>query len=110
MNAMTATTRQTSYATPHDAESPTYDPTEPERRLLVAVLQRAMLDIRGGRAAPGSKHYGDLEWYRAAALEWVAAQGEEPWTFAWVCEQAGFDPGNMRSALLASGGVVPEAS
>jgi hypothetical protein len=65
-------------------------PPTPCRRLVAAVLERALLDVVG----PSSKQPD-----RDDALAWFASDGEEPFSFRWVATQLGIDPDWLRSSL-----------
>ena len=62
-----------------------------ERRLAVAVFDRAARDIQGAPIRSG----GDVATGEARA--WVTEAG--PW-FRWWCDVAGVDPERARAALL----------
>ena len=57
----------------------------PERQLLMAILERAVLDFVGNNVK-------EIE----EAREWIFAELEETaldeFSFAWVCQQLGIDP------------------
>jgi hypothetical protein len=65
-------------------------PESPCRRLVAAVLERALLDAVG----PTSKQPE-----REDALAWIASDDEEPFSFRWVSFQLGIDPDWMRSRV-----------
>jgi hypothetical protein len=65
-------------------------PESPCRRLVAAVLERALLDAVG----PTSKQPE-----RDDALAWIEAGDEEPFSFRWVSFQLGMDPDWMRSRI-----------
>jgi hypothetical protein len=65
-------------------------PETPCRRLVAAVLERALLDAVG----PTSK-----EPDREDAFAWFGADGEEPFSFRWVALQLGMDPDWLRASI-----------
>jgi len=65
-------------------------PESPCRRLVAAVLERALLDAVG----PTSKQPE-----RDDALAWIESEDEEPFSFRWVSFQLGMDPDWMRSRV-----------
>src|SRR5262245_48483212 len=65
-------------------------PESPCRRLVAAVLERALLDAVG----PTSKQPD-----REDALAWIESDVEEPFSFRWVSLQLGMDPDCMRSRV-----------
>ena len=66
-------------------------PYVPEKRLLAAVLQRAITDFLTGE--------GEI---REGAREWlVAAPQDVPLTFEFICEALDLDIDSLRMAILA---------
>jgi hypothetical protein len=65
-------------------------PESPCRRLVAAVLERALLDAVG----PTSKQPD-----REDALGWIQSNDEEPFSFRWVAFQLGMDPEWLRSRI-----------
>ena len=65
----------------------------PEKRLLAAVLQRAISDYIGTE--------GEL---REGALSWIMEEepSDAPLTFRFICEALDLDPASLRSAILSS--------
>jgi hypothetical protein len=66
-------------------------PDDPCRRLVVAVLERALLDAVG----PTSR-----EAERADARAWIASDDDAPFSFVWVTNQLGIDPAWLRGRVL----------
>ena len=71
--------------------------TEPEKRLMLAVLEDALacfqkhFSSRGGR---GLRLFRETE-------EWIfRADGNQPFSFTNICEVVGFDPQYIRQGLL----------
>ncbi len=64
----------------------------PERRLLAAVLERALLDAQG-RVSPGKPD--DMR----DALAWFASEDEGVLSFHWVAGRLGIDPDWIRRKL-----------
>lgn len=60
----------------------------PERDLLVAVLQRAILD-----------YVGSGEVLRSEAGEWLFDDAEHAFSFPWVCGHLGLEPEAVRVNL-----------
>jgi hypothetical protein len=70
---------------------------QPEQRLALAILERAIADLRTHRFARRRKRqrlYMD-------AYDWVAAD-DPAWTYSFVnvCRACGIEPTSMRSALI----------
>ncbi len=80
-------------------------PMTPERRLALAVLWGAVLDLHKYRFAKRRRK----QRFYMEAYQWVASDDRE-WEFSFVriCEAFGFDPGRARSAMLDGSG--PPAS
>ena len=70
----------------------------PEERLLLAMLEDAILDLQQTRRDPAAVRR------RAEAQEWICGCAARV-SFEFVCETLGFDVGRMRAGLLA---LVPE--
>lgn len=66
-------------------------PDDPCRRLVLAVLERALLDAVGRTSR-------DAE--RVEARAWIASNDEAPFSFLWVAHQLGFDPDWLRKRAL----------
>lgn len=75
----------------------------PERRLLLAVYESALHDLRTpcspNRSGPDGKRLRAR--LRDEALEWFAHDGVEPYSFRFCCDQLGMDPGAVRRAITA---------
>lgn len=86
---------------PHsDAEIESTVPS-PEKRLLVALLRRAVFDYFGSRAAE-----------RAAAEEWFFAEdvdATELFSFNWVCTQLDFNGPQILNRLSSIGSLALKA-
>lgn len=64
----------------------------PEKRLLGAVLERALVDLQllpGGLESP----------HRADAVAWFLSDDTEPFTFQYVCDALGLAPDYVRHGL-----------
>ena len=78
----------------------------PERRLMLAVLNTAIMDAAGayiGVARPNERDYA-----RRRALLWLQDGGRD---FRSICELAGFDPLDVQTRALefiASGREIPK--
>lgn len=69
---------------------------EPEKKLLLAVLEDALWCLRKFKFSSGKKRTEYLE-----ALEWVKSEEEEhPFSFVIVCGALGFDPDYLRQGIL----------
>ncbi|MCB0345267.1 MAG: hypothetical protein KDD66_09110 [Bdellovibrionales bacterium] len=66
--------------------APSY--SSPERELLVAVLQRAILD-----------YVGTGQLLSSEAGDWLFDEGDGDFSFAWVCGHLGLEPNAVRSNL-----------
>ena len=78
-------------------------PGLPERRLLSAILERAIAD-----ALPSSQliaaHGETPEGITESAWSWLRADRSRApavWSFAWVCQHLEFDPGMILAVLEA---------
>jgi hypothetical protein len=86
-----------------------------ERRLLGAVLLRAIDDIRQGESEPligvacgcpadvpcaGNQCPHPITYTVTPALQWVVAMSEREWGFSWVCRKLGRDPATTMLAIL----------
>lgn len=71
--------------------------TSPERRLLLAMIERAAADVRlfqGRRATRARRMYAD-------AREWILCNDRShPLAFAVICDLIGLDPSAVRAAIL----------
>ena len=63
--------------------------TTPEYQLLAAILERAVLDLRGIDFTKGDE--------ARTALAWISSNEiNQPFTFLWVCQELNLDPGMIR--------------
>lgn len=67
-------------------------PDVPERRLLVAMLERALLDAMGRAGTGGPADTED-------ALAWFHSEADTPFSFVWVAAQLGLDPDWLRDRV-----------
>lgn len=67
----------------------------PEKKLLVAILQRSILDLNCGG------HQGD----RRDAREWFESGCNKPYSFNWICDHLDISPEGFLNKL-DSGGVL----
>jgi hypothetical protein len=65
-------------------------PDSPSRRLVAAVLERALLDAVGPTAREGDRN---------DALAWFEYDDETPFSFRWVAAQLGFDADWLRDRV-----------
>lgn len=75
------------------------DTQAPEMTLLLAVLERAILDL-GGRGQEGGHYRRSVRTHLHEAFEWVTSMQEETWTFLWVCDQLQLEPERARTRLF----------
>jgi len=68
-----------------DSDSPDYIP---EQRLLAAVLERAILDLRS--EVPIEQHI------QRQCLAWIHSRSTHQWSFEWVCLHLDFNPKYIR--------------
>lgn len=75
-----------------EAEEP--DPLDPapDKKLLVALLERALLDLRG-RA---NKGYASVNWAREA-YAWLMDDTVAPFSFPWICIELDYDIETVRN-------------
>lgn len=72
---------------------------EPERRLMLAVLQTVVDDWQGSRYRRGTGAVQD-ERTRRSALAYVSSTDRNwPYSFENICEAMGFDPAAFRREL-----------
>ena len=83
-----------------NSEIPQFSSQIPEKRLLAAVLQRAITDYLTGD--------GDL---RDSAEAWlIRAEPEDaPLTFDFICEALDLDPHGLQKALVAQAEMASSA-
>lgn len=67
----------------------------PERRLMLAVINTAILDAAGGYVGPARPSERDCA--RRRALCWITDAGSD---FRSICELAGFDPLDVQTRAL----------
>jgi hypothetical protein len=78
---------------------------EPQKRLMVAVLQTVLDDVRGSayRSAAGLPAPADRRAYEQARAYLVSTDRTWPFSFENICEAIGLDPHGLRAEL---GGAV----
>jgi hypothetical protein len=83
-----------------------------EKRLLVAILARAILDLtvsgaRVGFAGNSGKHdvskCGSVRAIRRSAWHWFYSMGEEEWSYRWVCQHVNLSPSYIVEQLEKEG-------
>ena len=74
----------------------TRGPAMGARRLLAAVLERAVDDAIGPRK-PGGARCTPAE--QRAVLDWFAAESMAPGTFKWLCALLEIDAGSVRGVV-----------
>jgi hypothetical protein len=71
---------------------------EPLKRLMLAVLDRAVNDFRTYAAVPtrrGKRLFTDID-------EWFHSSAEGPFDFETICQATGLDPDFIRKGLRSS--------
>ena len=81
----------------HNLASTSEFPSLPERTLLVAILERAILDACGLVTAASGDSKARI---KAEARDWIASEIDTPWSFSWVCDLLGISATPIRRALL----------
>lgn len=76
-----------------NSEIPSQSQYLPEKKLLAAVLQRAITDFVSGE--------GDLK--ETAKLWLLGEDPETPLTFAFICEALDLDLKNLQQAIITQG-------
>lgn len=66
----------------------------PEEALLWAILNRTYLDLRSSRTQLTFQHH------QREALRWILSEGNEPWTFIWICDHLDLDLDRIRAIML----------
>jgi hypothetical protein len=74
-----------------------------ERRLWVAVLEQAIIDLSGPNGVRG----GERRRLRTFSRLWFTSDNDQPGSFLWVCESLQLDPSWVRNQLAA---VIKAAS
>lgn len=84
-----------------NSDIPTFGPFIPEKRLLAAVLQRAITDFLSGE--------GEL---REGARIWLMDDEptDAPLTFMFICEALDLEINSLRKAILFQSQNQPEAA
>lgn len=78
-----------------NSEIPSQNQYLPEKKLLAAVLQRAITDFVSGE--------GDL---RETAKLWIMGEDlETPLTFAFICEALDLDSDSLQRAIISQGEI-----
>ena len=82
-----------------NSDIPSHGPFVPEKRLLAAVLQRAVTDFVSGE--------GDV---REGARAWLMDEEETdaPLSFKFICEALDLDIAGLRKAIFNQSQVQPE--
>ena len=68
------------------------------RELWLAVLIRAIFDLRGHDLCSDQKYRG---YFEVAAHGWFESQSREPGSFLWVADLLELDPQATRKAIFA---------
>ena len=82
-----------------NSEIPGSNSQVPEKRLLAAVLQRAITDFISGQ--------GEL---RESARAWIMEEdcADAPLTFGFICEALDLDPLSLRKGILMQAQMAPQ--
>ena len=80
--------------------APPCDLTDPSVSLLLAVLERAILDL-GGKGNDEGYGRRATAVNQQEAFEWVADDEETPWSFLWVCDHLSLSRSLTRTAVFA---------
>lgn len=65
---------------------------EPERKLLVAIIYRSILDYLSGPGRPGSLWESERSLMELDACEFLFSDSKEPWSLHWICSWLHDDP------------------
>jgi|GEM_PF-4035421 len=63
----------------------------PERRLLFAILERAVRDVLGNQP---EETQAAREWLLEDSLDWT------PFSFGWICRELGINPSEFRAKVF----------
>jgi hypothetical protein len=63
-----------------------------ERRLWLAVLELAIMDLRNRKERPALRYLTEL---------WFTSNNHKPGSFLWVCDSLNLDPSWLRRRLFA---------
>jgi hypothetical protein len=74
--------------------SPSGQFREPERLLVLAVLEDAVCLLKEYRESTSHQRALVIE-----ARQWVESNAMYPFSFAWCCQHAGFDPDWLRRGI-----------
>ena len=67
---------------------------DPEKKLLVAILIRALADLVIEDTQTNSRQH-----IRREALAWFLSSDRGPWSFLWLCDALEVDPGMITRRL-----------
>jgi hypothetical protein len=72
--------------------------TDPERRLMAAILEDAVWCLAKDSRGRGRRHRKSFE----EAKSWIETEAEDDWVFSFanVCESLGLDPSYLRGGLI----------
>ena len=77
-------------------EDPECNSTTPERKLLVAIVIRAIADAHSELNI--KYHDVNIEYDKKTAQAWLYSASEEAWSFIWICRTLEID---IKSFLLS---------
>jgi len=67
---------------------------DPYRELIVAIIERALLDASCTTRAMVGESYDHMRArdIQLEAIDWLHSNAEKPWSFRWICEQLDMSP------------------
>jgi len=75
----------------------------PERKLLAACLERALLDLRGLTDRPGSTKAQE----KRESAAWIFSNDEHPWSLVWMCNEMDISVASIRKMAKDILGEAP---
>ena len=80
--------------------APPCDLTDPSVSLLLAVLERAILDL-GGKGNDEGYGRRATAVNQREAFDWIASDDETHWSFGWVCDHLALSRSLTRASVFA---------
>lgn len=73
---------------------------DPYRELIVAIIERALLDASCTTRAMVGESYDHMRArdIQLEAIDWLHSDTERPWSFRWICEQLDMGPDTILRA------------
>lgn len=87
------------YASAPNAPIDPLDTRAPELAILLAVLERAVLDL-GGRVRDGNLRLRASRLVAHDAFMWVMSDDDAPWSFGWVCDHLNLEWAHTRQRVF----------